>query len=227
MSFKTKPRAHIIPTRTSALLLLCIAAAHGEVHPASAQTDTIPPGSSVTLPGAGILRVSENGIVTIARNSPPPRVRRSDRGTWGTMGNVTNEAELRRAARSLDRHSESSEREIADRLRALLRQPGSALYLEMNREGPFRVTLLPTRGDRLYMETTRGGAREIVGSLSARTGGNEEQIYAFYVDGTTQPEYVIEVPPAVTHVTLVVNGEAVTAERPVDPEAGAVTLDIE
>lgn len=226
MIFEANYRARIIPTRTSALLL-CIAAAHGEAHPASAQTDTIPPGRSVTIPQGGILRVSEDGIVTVARNRPEPRAPRANGNRWGAVGSTTNEQEIRRAARDLDRHGESSEREAADRLRALLRQPGSALYLEMNRERPFRITLQPTRGDRFYTETTRGGAREIVGSLSARTGRDGEQVYAFYVDGTTLPEYVIEVPPAVTHVTLVVNGETVAAERPVNPAGGAVTLDIE
>jgi hypothetical protein len=109
--------------------------------------------------------------------------------------------------------------EVEDRLRRLLTFPGSALYLEINREPPFRVTLQPVRSERLFVtiepnRDERGRFRG--GSVSAQTDGGSEQVYVFFIDGTSQLEYVIEVPPAIAHVTLVVNGVAISDARPVN-----------
>lgn len=211
--------------------LLLAGSTHASSRPASAQaTDTLLPGSSVTVPRESTLRVSESGVVTITPSRREPRPRQSGWGSWGTLaGEITDEAQIQRAARNLLLHRGSPERDVADRLRALLRQPGSALYLEIHREGSFQVTLQPTGNDRLFVAiepNRREQGRFRGGSFSAHTGGGKEQVYAFFIDGTRQPEYVVEVPPAVTHVTLVVNGNMVVAEHPVDPTAGPVTLPI-
>lgn len=137
------------------------------------------------------------------------------------------ERKLRRVAQKIAARSGGSAEEVIQRLQRLLRLPGSALYLEIDRSGPFDVVLQPTRSKRLYIPIEPDAYRtgEFRGEfISAETGRGPDEVYTFWIEGTTQGEYVVEVPSAVSYVTLVVNGRIVAAEQPVDPTGRPVTV---
>ncbi len=164
-----------------------------------------------------------------------------DWGTWGTpctrdrygtgcwgITRATSAEEIERVAReAAARHGGSAE-DAAQQLRQLLRVAGSALYLEINREGSFEIVLQPTTDPRLYIPiepNARRAGRYRGGSLSAVTGTWPDQVYVFFIEGTSQERYRVDVPPAVAHVTVVINGREVLNAVPIDPAGETIVID--
>jgi len=144
------------------------------------------------------------------------------RASWGAHSPVRNDEDIRGVSRSMAGTGDSQP--VAERLRRLLAQPGSTLYLEINSERPFEVSVEPTRGDRLSIATARGVGPGVRGSISARLQQGVGQVAVLWINGAVLPEYVIEAPATLTHITLVVNGRVVLAEQPVDHRAGRTTI---
>lgn len=141
--------------------------------------------------------------------------------TWSSPGAIRSAAAARNAVGERDPRA-------AQRLESLLRIPGQDLYLEIDRAGPFRVTLHPVRGSRLRLGA--GDAERSPVSLSSETAGTApagaEPVHVFRVEGGTQREYRVEVPSSVVRVTLVVRGHEVLSAYPLETAAGPATIDV-
>lgn len=139
---------------------------------------------------------------------------------WGAI--EVNEVGIQVAAKQLSDMAGGDDRDVARRLRHLQDRPGAGLYLQITSSSrPLTVVLQPSREGAARMSV--GGGSLVWGGADSRVGG----VGAFWVKDAPQREYVIQLPPAVTHATVVVSGREIATAYQIDPAGEPVTFRVE
>jgi hypothetical protein len=150
-----------------------------------------------------------------------PLAARGHVGTWLAAPPVTREGDIPGVAAAL---SQQATAEVEQRLRTLFRKGGTSLYLTINSHNPLEVRLRPVPGERFHMATAGRESSHVRGALSSTVTPSANRVLSFVLHGTTLPVYVIDAPPGLSYLTLVVNGRVAVAELPIDHGDALATI---